>query len=230
MAHSHIVPGETNVRSRLTAQQLWAAMHFARLCDEREQTLLAFDNVDFPHRSYAMAAVKFSGAFLESLVNDIYSEAADPFMVANSPRMKPLAPSVIAGLAAEWNATEAANKFKPVLDKFSMALKIAGAPRFDRGAKPYQPTADLVELRNRLVHFKPGWETSRAPAEMAVRLGNKIPENRQPIGLPWFPNRCLGSGCAAWACETVQAFANEWLDRMNIPRTYEAEIASFGAA
>ena len=43
---------------------------------------------------------------------------------------------------------------------------------------------------------------------------------------PWFPDRCLGAGCAAWSASTARAVADEWTKRLGLPRFYELDMAA----
>ncbi|WP_280381957.1 hypothetical protein [Nocardia wallacei] len=222
-------------REPLTAQHLWAALHFAQLCKRQEDeiTKAGRSGPYFPHRAYAMAAVKFSVSFLESLVNDLYSDAADPYM-STSGRMKVLAPEVISELADIWvNAEADGSKTRiQLLDKYQTALSLAGAARFAKNENTYCAAADLIFLRNELVHFKVGWQKVGASQNEAShierRLKPKFATNQQLIGDPWFPNKCLGAGCARWACTAAGEFADEWLSRLALPQDYKQAVRDLG--
>ncbi|CAM3947925.1 hypothetical protein NONI108955_00790 [Nocardia ninae] len=225
------------VRESLTAQHLWAALHFARLCDEREAevTQAASGKVDFPHRSYAMASVKFAASFLESLVNELFSDAADQYMSTNTARMRVFTPQVITTLATLWDETEVRKKkqYLQLFEKYQQALGIAGVALFAKADPIYSSAQSMIYLRNQLVHFKVGWQKVGVPQNQASEIERRLkPEflgNRQPIGMPWFPNKCLGAGCAQWACTTATVFADEWLARMALPQDYKQTLCDFGA-
>ncbi|SUB55084.1 Uncharacterised protein [Nocardia brasiliensis] len=179
-----------------------------------------------------MAAVKFAVSFLESLVNDLLSDAADPYMSVNG-RMTVFAPVVIAELATVWNESEVRKtKRIQLLDKYQRSLRIAGAAQFVKADRIYSEVGDVIYLRNELVHFKVGWQQVGAKQNQAGdierRLTPRFPHNRQKIGMPWFPNKCLASGCARWACDSATAFADEWLDRMSLPHDYKQVVRDLG--
>lgn len=221
---------EAEVRHSITPQHLWAARHFTRLCTEREKFLVEKDirSLDLPHRSYAMSAVMSATAFLESLINDVYTEAADPTMRAHSVYVQALPPSVVTELAAWWNATEGASppQFRNLFKKLDRVATEMEKDPLDGGE--YDAMDDLIQLRNRLVHYKASWESSGTSAAIAERLRDKFPENAQQISTPWFPHRCLGAGSSEWACKVVVAYANAWLTHVNLPSTFESTIESFG--
>jgi hypothetical protein len=74
-----VIAGATSkveVRQYLTMQHLWTARHAARLCAEREPQLEP-NVADTEHRSLAISAVSFAGAFLEALVNEVIVDVVD---------------------------------------------------------------------------------------------------------------------------------------------------------
>ncbi|NMN94816.1 hypothetical protein [Antrihabitans stalactiti] len=220
------------VREPLAAQHLWAARHFARLAEERETAITeqGLDKVDLAHRSYVMAAVKFAVSFLEALVNEVYSDAADAVMPDYSALLKPLEPDVIPKLKAEWEATEGATPVvhTRLMHKYAKALEFAGKTKFQKADIAYKEAHKVIVLRDFLVHFKPAWHEASVhqnkSSKIHRKLANSFTENTQPIGDPWFPNKCLSAGCARWACDSVTTFAGQWLDRLDIPHTYETAI------
>ena len=122
-----------------------------------------------------MAAVKFSVSFLESLVNDLYSDAADPYMSVNG-RMKIFAPEVVSDLATVWNDMEVSGSEKrlQLFDKYQRSLLLTGATEFARGDGVYSEAADLVFLRNELVHFKVSWQKVGAKQNEASDIERRL--------------------------------------------------------
>ena len=45
----------------------------------------------------------------------------------------------------------------PILEKYQMAIFLAGKEPLPEGREPYQPADLLIALRNALVHFRPEW-------------------------------------------------------------------------
>jgi hypothetical protein len=128
-----------------------------------------------------------------------------------------------------WNGKDGAERMMSLLSKFQLALVCSGHERMNLGAEPLQSVDILIELRNTLVHFKPHTQGDTAE-EVAKRLRKLISglrskitperENRQTIS-DWYPNKVLGAGCAAWACDSVIAFARDWHARMGIEHDFE---------
>jgi hypothetical protein len=206
-----------------SGQHLWSARHYARLCANHETALLRGDLpiVDIQHRTYASSAVLSSVAFLESLGNEVFQDAADVTPDPVSDRIAPIGEQGIGLMGEFWN--ESASRYAGVLDKLQMALLFANKPRLDPGAFPYQDAKLLLGIRNLLVHFKPAWRTEGDETKLEQGLmGKKFPENPLMAGTgnAWFPFKCLGAGCSAWVCTVSQAVADEWTERLGIPRYY----------
>jgi hypothetical protein len=57
------------------------------------------------------------------------------------------------------------------LGKFECALHHSKKPNMDKGSNPYQDAKIVIDLRNALVHFKPGLDTQ---ADEHLELSNKL--------------------------------------------------------
>jgi hypothetical protein len=55
-------------------------------------------------------------------------------------------------------------------------------------------------------------------------LSGKFPSNAlmRGQGNVWFPDHALGAGCARWAIDSVRAFADEWMERLNLEPVYRS--------
>jgi hypothetical protein len=203
-------------------QHLWSARHYARLCAEREaERRTDAPVVEIRHRAYAASAVLSSVVFLESLVNEVFQDAADATEDQVGVRIAPLGRRCIALMGEYWEASDN-GRLIPLLSKFQMVLLFAEEPKFDRGVNPYQDASYLITIRNELVHFRPSWRTQGEENKLEQGLAGKFAENALMAGTgnPWFPNKCLGAGCAQWSWRTGRSLADEWTARLNIPRYY----------
>jgi hypothetical protein len=92
-------------------------------------------------------------------------------------------------------------------------LECAGLPAFDEGKQPYEDAALLVQLRNTLVHARPVTRETGDMGELDEALSRRFPPNRPmaKMGNQYFPDQCLGAGCAFWAMTTVTNLADEFL-------------------
>jgi hypothetical protein len=103
----------------------------------------------FEHSSYVLGAVFSAVAFLEAVVNELFIDAVEEYAVGPASQ---LSTDARQQLAAGW--THAVESM-PILTKFQAALILAGKDSFDPGTQPYQSVYVLIQLRNKLTHFKP---------------------------------------------------------------------------
>lgn len=85
----------------------------------------------------------------------------------------------------------------------------------------------MVSLRNGLVHYPAEWRvgvgaTEEAPRGLATKLKGKFPENPfMPKGNPFFPDRCLGHGCTAWAWKSVFELMEKFCEQARVTPIYD---------
>ncbi|MEU1961535.1 hypothetical protein [Nocardia sp. NPDC019304] len=171
--------------------------------------------------------------FLEALVNQLFADAADSKPGQPTYFVRGFSDSDIATLASWWRKTKdgkPVNEFKSALQKYQQALNLLGKPRMDEANDPYWSASDLIDLRNSLVHFKPEWQGQNVHRiEQMLKKHPKFVENQQQIGSPWYPNKCFGAGCAAWACETSMELADHWSVRMDLGLDYQTDFQGWPA-
>ena len=205
-----------HVKVSLGLVHMEAARDFARRCADIEN-----DQKDLPwpqprYREadrYALGSVILSVAAIEAGINETYQAAVDS--VGQRELDLPQAKAKL--LAVLWNDVE---QF-PLLRKYQVALVACGKEPFDAGAEPYQSAQNLIRLRNALVHFKPEWDDDRGDHhKLEQRLKSRFEEaqtwKRRTGSRAWFPDRCLGAGCAKWACDSAQALHDEFCNRIGI--------------
>ena len=109
-----------------------------------------------------------------------------------------------------------------LLDRFQLALYVLGKAPLDQGAQPYQGAELLVSLRNALVHYKPRW-SDEAETKLAKGLESKH-FSLSPFtgaGNPFFPDKCLGYGCAKWGWESALSFADGFFALVGVAAPYD---------
>jgi hypothetical protein len=195
------------LRRKLSASHLIAADCFAKQCDAIEKahsghpTKTALEE----DKAYAIAAVVSSVAFLETSINELYDDAAEGLL-------SDLEADQVERVVAAWSLPS--TERLAALEKHQLALILAGLHPFDEGAQPFQDAQLLVRLRNRLVHSKAEWLSLPADPDtpdsdkLARALQPKFQENALMSGsaFPFFPEHCLGAGCANWAVNTAVYF------------------------
>jgi len=116
--------------------------------------------------------------------------------------------------------TEERNRYRRMrpLERYQYALGQLAQGKLDLGNPSCQGIAALVELRNKLTHFKPEWDTDRLEhAELAHLLARWI--ERSPFIQPsagLFPNGWASHSCTAWAVRSIVDFIVEFDRRAGI--------------
>lgn len=209
------------MRVYYSTYHLWAADSFATQTAERETELTPLaPTFDIKHRALATSAVISAAAFLEAAINETLKDAAD----RHGSYVGHLDEDVLAALAELWeDAEETGPPFVSVLEKFQSCLEAAELETFDRGALPFQDAQLLIKLRNHLVHFKPATRAARDLNRLERQLRPRFAENAliDTPGNPYFPDKCLGAGCARWAVATVRALADEFFRRLDVVPNYQ---------
>lgn len=203
-------------RSYYSQWHLYACEHFMSYATEVEESMPEWQGVVINHRAYVMGAITEAVAFAEAVVNEALQDIAD----GNEHYVQTVEALVKERLRGYWVAGHLAG----LMTKYDDALKLSGLPGLNRGVEPAQSMADLVALRNFLVHFKPAsW--SHDPTDLprlSRRLEQRFETNR--FGAGGFPERVLGAPCAQWAYRTVTRFVDEWCAMMQIEPYYKGIV------
>ena len=181
----------------------------------------------FEHRGYVTGAILAAVAFLEALINELFLDVVDyesaESELAPSAQLTPvhqLPPAGRERMAKMW--PDGIEKLG-ILRKFEAALTLTEKQAFNRGAAPYQDVPLLITLRNKLVHFQPQWSGGEADRNFEQKLERKFslhPWFEGSPGNPFFPDKCLGHGCAGWAVSTTLQFADEFCAHIGITPNY----------
>lgn len=171
------------------------------------------------HRSIVTSSLLSSACALESTINEWFSYSNE--VGGRSNIRKDL-------LTRLWSLGIPRTASFQILQKYQVALAVLGKEEFDEGVEPFQSARLLIDLRNWLVHYEPTWEPvpeqedkgPYSPHKLTKRLKGKFQAN--PLcapHAPYWPYKCLGSGCAIWAAESAYAFMNEFFDRAD-PKSF----------
>ncbi len=167
-------------------------------------------------RILALGSVLCAVACIESYINAVFIKATEGKGLGSLPS------SVYAQLACEWKKSDFGLKdFKGkgpgVLRKYRKAVHvITGSPDPDLGGI-YDDASDLVELRNRLVHYKALWpsDLTKDKASYFIGLKSKFSPNPffpEPQNDFW-PKGVLGLGCAMWAVKVSEELV-DWFSSL----------------
>lgn len=162
------------------------------------------------HRACVTGAIVSSVAFLESSINELYIEfqrASD-----DGTRIPTRAHTQLERL---WPSAEGAS----LMLRYQVALQSVDAERFNERRSTYKNVERLLELRDALVHHQPERHDERQRHQSLQRRLRTCFSPNTLLGprARWFPDLCLGAGCATWALRSVEAFSDEFSGRMGIP-------------
>lgn len=192
------------------------------------------------HRSYVINSVISSALFMEARINEIFSACADKDTLEfrgrdgtlkrptsgplHYPSVPGLTEETIAKMAFAWDLDVPRTAKYKILDKYQIALKIAGQDEFDTGLSLYQNVALVVKLRNHLVHSEPETIYVKSPNQEDLKehefmrlLKGKF--NDSPFASHRerdYAVRLFGSSCAKWAVTSATMFVDEFQDRIGI--------------
>jgi hypothetical protein len=162
------------------------------------------------HRASVTGAIVSSVAFLESSINELYLE----FQRAGDDGSA-IPTRAHTQLETLWPKADGA----PLMLRYQVALQSVDAERFNERRSTYKNVERLLELRGALVHHQPERHDERQRHQSLQRRLRSCFSPNTLLGprARWFPDLCLGAGCATWALRSAEAFSNEFCIRMGIP-------------
>lgn len=214
--------GKVTLKMRVyySSYHLWAAKHFVRLAAEIEDVHAGRPGSDIEHRAYVTNAILSSVAFMEAAVNELFQDAFDK----DQSYIEPLDAEVQALIAKMWDLTEERNRspFR-VLDKCQIALVLARKQPISTDGQLFENANLLVKLRNELTHYKPRTLGGPDAHKRDRRLAGRFSPNKLMTGAgnPFFPDHCLGQGCAEWAVTSAGNYMNAFFDKLGITPNYQ---------
>jgi|AntRauTorcE11898_2_1112593.scaffolds.fasta_scaffold18111_2 hypothetical protein len=210
-----------SLRSYFSIEFITSAAFFAQAAYKIEQT----DKEDITrhqkdkHRAYVLGSVVFSITFLEALVNELAADYGDN----KYHHLTKIDNGAHTSIGQSWNE----NTFPTsILKKYQHTLILAEKALFDKGKNPYQNVYFLKLLRNAVIHYQPEEiEVLNTNPEEELdthifekRLKGKFVENPffSPESNAFYPDRCLGHGCAEWAVQSAIVFVNSFFEKLGI--------------
>jgi len=180
------------------------------------------------HEAFILNAIFSSVAFLESTINELWSDAADNAYFFPDEKNEAL----LRAVGERWNNENYFDR-TPLPVKYQKVLEIGNKPLFPEDDPVFFGIKDLIAIRNYLMHYRREWVTIQtgttpdagtgAPADrFEQHLRDRFRENPlAPKNLPFFPDRCLGHGCAEWAVNTSLSFTDRFFAALGLPASYE---------
>ena len=198
-------------RDRLSRHHIISAHHFARSAESIES--LGGDippSEKWKYRAYVTGAVLSSIAYLSASINELYLDVRK-LSESGEPQVR----RELDLLLDAWPRIARVQ----VLKRYQLALSVADADQYNPARMPYLDADNVIRLRDALLSYDPEWDDERGKRHtLESRMKHKFaPSPLVSSRRPWFPDQCLGSGCAKWAVESVQVFANDFYRRMALP-------------
>jgi hypothetical protein len=190
------------------------------------------------YNRYCYSAIIFSISFLESVINELYRDISDQSMWniiqdKNQDISDNLHNDIIDSKKINQKK-EYYNKnfgnYPKTLKNYNILLDLANKPIFFRDSTYSEDIIYLFRIRNKLIHADFKWNRynsqelcySDTDSEFFTQIfENKFKPNPFITGGPYFPNRCIGYGCAKWALQTAVKFTDEFFLRMQMKPVYE---------
>jgi hypothetical protein len=185
-------------------------------------------DIQIRHEAFTLNAVLSSVSFLESTVNELHADSTDEEYSAIDEKHEAL----LRTIGREWHNPRNFDR-APILTKYQTILAIAGQPGFMEEDEAFANVRTLTEIRNHLLHYTREWvvihnrQTPGREPESTSDYFEKILHRKFAINplagknVPFFPDRCLGHGCAEWAIVNSIIFVDEFFRRLGLPVPYE---------
>jgi len=180
------------------------------------------------HEAFILNSILSSVAFLESVINEFYSDATDNAYFFADEKDE----NLLRDIREKWRNGKNFDR-APVITKFQRILAIGGKSPFDDHNPVLSDIRTLIDIRNYLMHYKREWvvvlhgvgagESEETQAEKFEKLlKNKFREN--PLAeknQQYFPDKCLGHGCAEWAVVSCLEFTDAFFNTLDLPAPYD---------
>jgi len=202
------------------------ASRSAQLEREHGHNAAASSEILTQHRAYVTGCLFSVASFLEAQINEIFTDAADDrreYIYNLGDR--------IYLFAEMWKLGIPRTASYSIVEKYEIALALAEKEPLDRGTVVYQDVKLLIRLRNALIHYEPMSSTSTAEASQKLEQKFQGKFLLNPLTgrkTPFFPERCLGHGCAKWAVESSVKFVDHCLSRLEIEPVFNSVRPSLG--
>jgi hypothetical protein len=209
-------------RSYFSIPYLCGAARYAREAFSLEAKSALSNEDALVHRAYVVSAITSSATALEAMINEAFADAAE----SEGSCVAALPSDARAKLATLWSIPRTSRY--AILDKFDVAHLLVTGRGLDRSHHRWRNASWVVRLRNDFVHFEPSWQEHGGTADEDMgkierALGGLFPENPLTAAAnPFYPDRLLGYGCAAWSISSALEFADNFWQSIAVMPPYQA--------
>jgi len=211
------------MRNYFSTHMLRSSLDFGSKAAAIEARHSGKSRFDIEHRGYVLASITAAVAFVEAMVNELFQDAADDHGTTGDGYVAPLSGRTRELMREWWELS--GGGFERTLEKYQLLLVFSEHPKLNSGSEPYQSAADLLGLRNVLIHYRSESVTAGDEHRLERRLRGKFPDSRLMAGSgnPWWPSHALGAGCAEWSFSSAKQLADEVVDRIGIVPNYKRQ-------
>jgi len=230
---------EIRFRDCFSVKYLQSAALFCRLAYRIEGDYSATGTISpdgrLRHEAFVLNAIFSSVAFLEATINELWSDAADNAYCYADEKNEAL----LRAVGEKWNNENYFDR-TPLPLKYQKVLEIGGLPLFPEDDPDFLGIKEIIAIRNYLMHYRREWiplptghESVAGAGQQTEPFGHQLAGRFAPspfaaANLPFFPDRCLGHGCAEWAVTTSLAFTDRFFDVLGLPSSYEGIRGELG--
>jgi len=219
------------MRHNYSKTHIMSSTLFLQRCHEIEKSKKSkYPDVFFWHNAYVINSIFSTVAFLESYINEFFSNSMDvPQLLGREIPKKELS-----RIQAIWGLGIPRTASHPILEKYQIALILTDNEPFTNQDSMGQKIKTITKLRNELIHFEPRWidvfEDPEQERKKMTGVGSQLQHEKfshNPFVAktsPFFPNRCLGYGCAKWTYENSLDFVQMFSEKMKVPFRYREDI------
>lgn len=215
------------------------AVLMARRCEEQERNHPALvlgsseaEDAANEHWASASSSVVASAMFLEANINELFLSARISLERERTPGFMGRGFPFVGGLLSQserekldgtWGFVDGAS----VLDKYQFVLVLLGKEAMDKGSAPFQPTAALIDARNKLIHYKQGLHEAGVEQKgfggLQAHLGGRSfqPHPFTSSANAFYPDQFFSYAGCRWAWATADAFAQRFHERLGIEAAYQ---------
>lgn len=218
--------------------------HFdnAKLYRDQAQRIEAIYSPDHPnkiphedkrkHRAASMNSVISTACFLESTINALFWKFQDDHHrleqdedAIHFPERPEYRQAVIEAQESDSNGTSLSERRKRagIIGQYNIFLDVIGENQFSKDETPLEPVDRVLDIRNELVHFESRWieggEKDHTGNEYGFEESLQGRFDLNPLmasGNAFFPDQCLGYGCAEWSFRVSRGFVHHFSQRIDL--------------
>jgi hypothetical protein len=212
-------------RRYFSISHIRSADELAKLSSEKEK-----DIINRPIgmiQSNVITSIIMSVAFLEANINEFFCDLHDKKkeFIKRDNRINNLDESIITRIKNMWKLEVPKTAKFNIIQKYNIALVLADKEEIDNNNSLYENIKTLIALRNSLTHYEPeNIELFNSDEKVEIHKLGKNLKNKNFSLNPllenssntFYPDKCLSSGCAKWACISSIEFVDNFSRRMNI--------------